>query len=98
MRNRLESPLIDPRTADIPLDGGEAVDGLAEAWKRDGESAGTVDRWRWILSWYAKPGHAIYSGLNIEPGGWANADLDNILLAAKLGGDTFRACYRSRAG
>ena len=77
--------------------GPPSVDGLVQAWARQGESKGTIDRWRWLLSFYAKVNHPIYAGLPIQPGGWENADLDNLFLAVKLNGDSFVSCYRSRS-
>ncbi|HSF96433.1 MAG TPA: hypothetical protein VLA52_15515 [Thermohalobaculum sp.] len=98
MRNRFESPLIDPRIADIPLDGPPSVDGLLDYWRSEGASKATADRWRWILAHYARVDHPIYTGIAIEPGGWANADLDKLFLSVKLSGESFISCYRSRSG
>lgn len=98
MRDKVDSPLIDPRTRDISLKGPPSLDALVETWRKEGRSKATIERWQWILDFYTKLGHPIYVGIGLKPGGWEKADLDNLFVAVKLEGSNFANCVRSRAG
>ena len=93
MKNQVESPLIDPRTRDIFIDGPYSVELLELHWKNKGNSKATIDRWGWFMKHYQSVGHPIYAGVKIAPGDWAAADLDSLFLSMKLNRSTFRPCY-----
>jgi len=98
LRNGVESPLIDPRMADVSLQGPPSLDALIESWGDEGQSPATIERWKWFMAGYFDAANPIYDGLGINPDSFDAQDLDKVFIGVRVTGGDFGPCVASRAG
>jgi hypothetical protein len=98
IRKHVESPLIDPRTREIPPGAAETMDDLAQLVKNGGVTQSKFREWTQLIASYLEASHPIYTGLQLDEKRWAYADFSAIVAAGSANVERIRTCYRKRAG
>ena len=97
-RKRTESPLIDPRLFKFSAFDAEDREGLSKLVESGVIRKSDRERLVALVQDYSAAAHPIYSGLELDAGGWAYPDFEKIVATAATNAKRVSTCFGARAG
>lgn len=98
VRKRTESPLIDPRFDKYSAYDVEDMEGLRQLVESGDIRESEIERLAQLMQEYGAASHPIYSGLDLDAGGWVYPDFQKIVAASGANATRISTCFRARAG
>jgi hypothetical protein len=97
-RKRTESPLIDPRFYEFSTYDAEDMEGLLQLVENGVIRESDIERMVALVQDYGTATHPIYSGLDLDAGGWAYPDFQKIVTVSGANAKRINTCFRARVG
>lgn len=97
-RKQTESPLIDPRFYKFAAYDTEDVESLQQLVEDGVIRESDIERMMALVRDYGTATHPIYSGLDLDAGGWAYPDFQKIVTVSGANAKRINTCFRARVG